>query len=146
MSYSSSKAEYRCLATTIANVAWIQHLLCDLGVFLKTPPILYCDNLSATFLASNPIIHNRTRHVDVDYHFIREHVLQGTLQIWFLCSEAQLADHFTKGSSAAGFKLLCNKLTVDGSTAQLEGGCLAEDLNLLELLICFPFLYIFSCI
>jgi hypothetical protein len=78
---------------------------------LSTPQ-LWCDNLGATFLASNPAFHARTKHIELDYHFVREKVCDGTVQVWFICSKDQLADTLTKSLSAARFKFLRFKLTV----------------------------------
>ena len=82
----------------------------DLGLFLKHPHIVYCDNISAISLASNPVFHARTKHVEVDYHFIREEVVRGDLR--FVSSVDKLADIFTKVLSYARIKLLKNKLHV----------------------------------
>ncbi|KAI5328735.1 hypothetical protein L3X38_028132 [Prunus dulcis] len=67
---SSTEAEYRALATTTADVLWICSLLKELHVFLNHPPLFHCDNISAIALAANPIFHSRTKHIEVDYHFI----------------------------------------------------------------------------
>uniref|UniRef100_A0A2N9GGA2 Reverse transcriptase Ty1/copia-type domain-containing protein n=1 Tax=Fagus sylvatica TaxID=28930 RepID=A0A2N9GGA2_FAGSY len=75
VSRSSTEAEYWSLASATAEVFWIRMVLKDLGLFLPNPPILWCDNLSALALASNPVFHARTKHIEVDYHFIREKVV-----------------------------------------------------------------------
>uniref|UniRef100_A0A2N9FGX9 Reverse transcriptase Ty1/copia-type domain-containing protein n=1 Tax=Fagus sylvatica TaxID=28930 RepID=A0A2N9FGX9_FAGSY len=76
VSRSSTEAEYRSLASATAELFWIRMVLKDLGIFLPNPPILWCDNLSALALASNPVFHARTKHIEVDYHFVREKVLR----------------------------------------------------------------------
>lgn len=68
---SSTEAEYRSLAHTAIELSWLRSLLQALHVLLTDCPLLWCDNVSATSLASNPIFHARTEHVEVDYHFIR---------------------------------------------------------------------------
>ena len=78
-------------------------LLKDLGVFLCTPPILWCDNISALALASNPIFHARMKHIEVDYHFVREKVLKRDLLLKFVASYDQLADILTKGLPSPRF-------------------------------------------
>lgn len=72
MSKSSAEAEYHALASLAAETTWILHLLQHLGVSLASPPVLYSDNIYALHLTSNPILHARTKHVELDYHFVRE--------------------------------------------------------------------------
>lgn len=69
---SSTEAEFRALAQTAAELSWLVMLLRDLGVSSVSPPVLWCDNLSALALATNPVFHARSKHIEVDYHFIRE--------------------------------------------------------------------------
>ncbi|CAL8141000.1 unnamed protein product [Prunus armeniaca] len=68
---SSTEAEYRAMAATAAEVVWLQQLLTDLSFPLAKSPLLYCDNLSAMALSTNPIMHSRAKHIEVDYHFVR---------------------------------------------------------------------------
>jgi hypothetical protein len=75
VSRSSTESEYRAMAFVIAELYWLRMLLCDLRVPISSPPILWCDNLGAISLASNPVYHARTKHIEVDYHFIREKVV-----------------------------------------------------------------------
>jgi hypothetical protein len=96
VSRSSTEAEYRALATGAAELAWLRQVLCDLGVYLPTAPTIWCDNTSAIALASNPVFHSRTKHIEVDYHFVRERVVRGDLHLHFISTEDQLADLFTK--------------------------------------------------
>ena len=72
VSRSGTESEYWYLALTTAELYWVRMLMKDLGIYLTTPPIIYCDNISAIALASNPVYHARTKHIEVDYHFIRE--------------------------------------------------------------------------
>jgi hypothetical protein len=92
----STEAEYRALATGAAELAWLRQVLCDLGVYLPTAPTIWCDNTSAIALASNPVFHSCTKHIEVDYHFVRERVVRGDLHLHFISTEDQLADLFTK--------------------------------------------------
>ena len=85
-------------------------LLCDFGIFLSTPPLLWCDNFSALAIASNPIFHTRTKHIEVDYHFVREKVLRKDLMVKYISSNNQLADIFTKGLPFSRFHWLTSKL------------------------------------
>jgi hypothetical protein len=73
--------------------------------------------LGATFLASNPIFHARTKHIELDYHFVREKVANGTIQVKFICSHDQLADALTKPLATARFQDLRCKLIVTSQLA-----------------------------
>jgi hypothetical protein len=79
---------------------WIQKLLDELGV--RHPPAarLWCDNIGATYLAANPVFHARTKHIEIDFPFVREKVAQRLLDIRFIHSRDQLADGFTKPITA----------------------------------------------
>lgn len=77
MSRSSTEAEYKSVANGTAEVIWLQVLLHELGISQICRPSLWCDNIGATYLAANPIFHARTKHVEVDYHFVRERVVNG---------------------------------------------------------------------
>lgn len=91
---------------------WFTYLLHDIGLQLSKPPTLFCDNLSALYLTINPILHARTKHVELDYHFIREQVAKGSLITQFVPSTAQIADVFTKPLPTSTFTSLCRKLSV----------------------------------
>lgn len=108
---SSTEAEYRALSSVAADVVWLQSILTELS-FTVPKPILWCDNLGATFLASNAAFHARTKHIELDVHFIRDLIAAKRLEVRFLSSEDQTADIFTKGLSAKRFQLLRNKLRV----------------------------------
>ncbi|BBH02820.1 hypothetical protein Prudu_013511 [Prunus dulcis] len=111
VSRSSTEAEYRQLAYTAAELSWLRSLFRDLCVFLPTPT-LWCDNVSSIALASNPVFHSRTKHLEVDYHYVREKVIRGELHVNYICSQDQVVDLFTKGLSSSRFKALVFKLLV----------------------------------
>jgi hypothetical protein len=96
VSHSSTEAEYKALTNVTAEMIWVQSLLKELGVFQHKPPRLWCDNLGATYLASNLVFHARTKHIEVDFHFVREQVARKALDIRFISSKDQLADMLTK--------------------------------------------------
>ena len=92
VSHSNTESEYKALANATAELIWIQSLLKELGVFLSAAPILHCDKIGATYLTSNPAFHVRTKHIEIDYHFVRDRVAQISLTVKFLSSKDQLAD------------------------------------------------------
>jgi histone deacetylase 1/2 len=75
---------------------WVEALLTELGVKLKEKPSLWCDNLGATYLSANPVFHARTKHIEIDFYFVRERVANNHLAIQFVSSRDQVADGFTK--------------------------------------------------
>lgn len=110
---SSTEAEYKVVADGTAEVIWLQYLLTDLQVPSISAPTIWCDNLGATYLSANPIFHARTKHVEVDYHFISDRVAKKEIQIRFVPSRDQLADVFTKPLPVASFTAFRFKLRVD---------------------------------
>uniref|UniRef100_A0A2N9IXX5 CCHC-type domain-containing protein n=1 Tax=Fagus sylvatica TaxID=28930 RepID=A0A2N9IXX5_FAGSY len=119
---SSTEAEYRALANCAADLAWVRMVLKDLGIFLHAPPTIWCDNLSALALATNPVFHARTKHVEVDYHFIREKVTNRDLQLHHISTDDQLADILTKALPSPRFRYLQDKLMPHSPSHQFEGG------------------------
>jgi histone deacetylase 1/2 len=87
VSRSSTEAEYNSLANATAEMIWVEALLKELGVKLRERPCLWCDNLGATFLFANPVFHARTKHIEIDFHFVRERVAAKRLAIRFISSK-----------------------------------------------------------
>ncbi|PKU68279.1 Retrovirus-related Pol polyprotein from transposon TNT 1-94 [Dendrobium catenatum] len=108
---SSTEAEYRALASEAAEILWLRRLLEDLHIPQITPTTVYCDNTSAIALANNPVFHARTKHIEVDCHFIRDCIKKHHISVHHICTTDQLADLFTKALSNPRFKLLSSKLT-----------------------------------
>ena len=92
------EAKYGAVANATAEVLWLKSLLNELGIHVKTRSVLWCDNVGATYLTANPFFHARTKHVEIDFHFVREQVRNGFLQVQFLSSKDQIADILTKTS------------------------------------------------
>ena len=97
---STTEAEYRGAAVAACEVAWLEMLLIDLGIQVQVPVVIYCDNLSSIQLARNPLFHARTKHIEVHYHFIRERVLDGDIDLTSVRTDEQVADIFTKALGA----------------------------------------------
>ncbi|BBH07832.1 transposable element gene [Prunus dulcis] len=107
---SSTEAEYRSVANAAAELNWLCYLLTDLRVRLPCCPVIYCDNVGATQLCSNPVFHSRMKHVAVDFHFIRDQVQNGVLRVAHVSSADQLADALTKPLHRARFLDLKSKI------------------------------------
>ena len=101
VSRSSAEAEYRAIAITTCELIWLKALLKDLGYLTNQPMKLFCDNQVAIHIATNPAFHERTKHIEVDCHFIREKIQDGTISARHVRSEDQLADIFTKSLTSA---------------------------------------------
>ncbi|KAK1415763.1 hypothetical protein QVD17_31549 [Tagetes erecta] len=112
VSRSSTEAEYKALADTVAELTWLQTLLKELRVSTTSAPNLWCDNLGATYLSANPVFHARTKHVEVDFHFVREKVAKKELSVKFISTKDQIADVFTKPLSSQRFLDLRSKLQI----------------------------------
>lgn len=112
VSRSSTEAEYKAIANLTAEVIWIPSLLKELRIFQSSAPVLWCDNLGATYLTANPMFHARTKHIEVDFHFVREQVARKAMEVLFISSKDQLADIFTKALSKAPFNCICNNLNL----------------------------------
>lgn len=94
---SSTEAEYRAIAQGVCEILWLLKLLKELRLSEKWKPSLYCDNKAAITIAHNLVQHDRTTHVEIDQHFIKEKVTSGVLILFHESLEKQLADVFTKG-------------------------------------------------
>jgi len=114
VSRSSTEAEYKALANATAEMMWVQKLLQELKVPHPPAARLWCDNLGAKYLSANPIFHARTKHIEIDFHFVRERVAQKLLDIRFINTGDQLADGFTKPMSAYKMKKFRFNLNLTG--------------------------------
>ena len=118
---SSAEAEYRSLAQASSEILWLQSLLQELKVPIKVPQI-FCDNLSAVSLAHNPVLHSRTKHMELDIFFVREKVLSKNLLVSHVPASLQWADILTKPLSTSRFLELRTKLRVT-DLLSLRGEC-----------------------
>ncbi|KAM1001461.1 hypothetical protein ACFX2A_008095 [Malus domestica] len=122
VSKSSTEAEYRALSSTAAELDWIKQILGFLTITISSVPVLFCDNMSAIALSFNPVQHQRTKHIEVDVHFVRERVAKNQLHVQFVSSQEQFADILTKGLSAPLFHTHCNNLMLGSFKHEFEGG------------------------
>lgn len=112
VSLSSAETEYRAMAMTSSELVWIHHLLLDFSLQLPAPTLLFCDKQAALHMASNPTFHERTKHIDIDCHFVREQATNGFLKLMPIRSHHQLADLFTKALPVTPFSSLLSKMNV----------------------------------
>ena len=103
VSRSSAEAEYRAVANGVAEASWLRQLLLELHQPLHRRTLVYCDNVSAVYLSTNPIQHQCTKHVEIDLHFVRERVAVGDVRVLHVPTTSQFANIFTKGLPSSVF-------------------------------------------
>nr|GEX95505.1 ribonuclease H-like domain-containing protein [Tanacetum cinerariifolium] len=116
LSRFSAEAEYRGVAN--AETAWLRNLLLELHAPLSTATLVYCDNVSAVYLSTNPVQHQRTKHIEIDIHFVREYVVFSQVRMLHVPFRFQYADIFTKGLPTALFLEFRSSLNVRIPPAQ----------------------------
>ncbi|GJR81863.1 ribonuclease H-like domain-containing protein [Tanacetum coccineum] len=112
LSRSSAEAEYRGVANVVAKTARVHNLLCRLHALVFTATLVYCDNVSDVYLSNNPVQHQRTKHITLDIHFIRDFVAKGLVRVMHVPSRCQCADIFTKGLASSLFQDFRSSLNV----------------------------------
>ncbi|GJR94503.1 retrovirus-related pol polyprotein from transposon TNT 1-94 [Tanacetum coccineum] len=114
---STAEAEYVSISACCAQVLWMRTQLMDYGFYFNKIPI-YCDSKSAIAISYNPVQHSRTKHIAVRYHFIKEHVEKGTIKLYFVKTDYQLADLFTKALPVDRFNYLVRCLSMRSLSPQ----------------------------
>uniref|UniRef100_A0A803NRU8 Integrase catalytic domain-containing protein n=1 Tax=Cannabis sativa TaxID=3483 RepID=A0A803NRU8_CANSA len=122
VSRSSTEAEYRSVAQAVSELTWLNSLLTELRVKLARTPVLWCDNLSTVLLTANPVLHARTKHIELDLYFVREKISQQLVRVNHVPALDQVVDGFTKAVSSSRFAVFCNKLGLDVCTNSKFGG------------------------
>ncbi|KAK4409428.1 Retrovirus-related Pol polyprotein from transposon RE2 [Sesamum angolense] len=112
VSKSTAEAEYRSLASTVCDLTWIGYLLRDLNIAFPTPSPLFCDNKAAIHITANPIFHERTKHLEIDCHIIRDKFKSGFVLPTHVTAKGQIADVLTKPLSGPAFVSLRSKLNL----------------------------------
>jgi hypothetical protein len=103
ISRSSTEAEYRIVANGMAEACWLYQLLQELHAPLSKSTLVYCDNINVVYLSTNPVQQQRTKHIEIDLHFIRECVAIGDVRVLHVPTTSQFTDIFTKGLSTSVF-------------------------------------------
>ena len=107
---SSTEAELRSIAHGVCEALWLKMLLEEFKTMTGTPIKIYCDNKAAINMSHNPLHHDRTKHVEVDRHFIKEKIEEGTICVVYMPTFEQIADILTKGLFRLMFEKLVDKL------------------------------------
>ncbi|GKC64760.1 ribonuclease H-like domain-containing protein [Tanacetum coccineum] len=123
LSRSSAEAEYHGVANAIAKTCWLRNLLRELHSPLSSAMLVYCDNVSAVYLSCNPVQHQRTKHIEIDIHFVCDLVAAGQVRVLHVPSRYQFADIFTKGLPSALFEEFRSSLSVRCPPAPTAGEC-----------------------
>ncbi|XP_074265513.1 uncharacterized protein LOC141587950 [Silene latifolia] len=121
ISRSSAEAEYIGVANAVVETSWLRNLLFELQVPITRATLVYCDNISVVYLAGNPVQHQRTKHIELDIHFVREKVQVGSVGVLHVPSEYQYADIFTKGLPRFLFNRFRSSLSVRSPPAPTAG-------------------------
>lgn len=123
LSRSSAEAEYRGVANVVSESCWLRNLLLELHCPIQKATLVYCDNVSAIYLSGNPVQHQRTKHIEMDIHFVREKVAHGHVRVLHVPSRYQIADIFTKGLPLVLFEDFRDSLSVRKPPVSTAGEC-----------------------
>ncbi|GKB87010.1 ribonuclease H-like domain-containing protein [Tanacetum coccineum] len=123
LSRSSAEAEYHGVANAVAETCWIRNLLRELHSPLSSATLVYCDNVSVVYLSCNPVQHQRTEHIEIDIHFVRDLVAIGEVRVLYVPSRYQFALIFTKGLPSSLFEEFRTSFSVRCSPAPTAGEC-----------------------
>ncbi|GKC73228.1 ribonuclease H-like domain-containing protein, partial [Tanacetum coccineum] len=115
--------EYRGVTNDVAETCWLRNLLRELHTPLSSATLVYCDNVSAVYLSCNPVQHQRTKHIEIDIHFVRDLVAAGQVRVLNVPSRYQFADIFTKRLPSALFEEFRSSLSVRCPPAPTAGEC-----------------------
>ncbi|XP_071712270.1 uncharacterized mitochondrial protein AtMg00810-like [Rutidosis leptorrhynchoides] len=117
LSRSSAEDEYRGVANVVVESCWLRNLLLELKCPISKATLVFCDNISAIYLAGNPVQHQRTKHIELDIHFVREKVAKGQVRILHVPTRYQIADIFTKGLPRLLFEEFRSSLGISSPNA-----------------------------
>lgn len=119
MARSSAEAEYRVIAHTTCEITWLKHLLKEMNIYIPAPTII-TDNSSAMAITTNPVLHQRTKHIEIDIHTVRDKVLQKEITLRKIETKENVVDIFTKDVTGGLFRHLRDKLQMKNIHATSE--------------------------
>jgi hypothetical protein len=123
VSRSSAEAEYRAVANVVDEACWLRQLLQELHRPVTGATVIFCDNVSSIYMTQNSVHHQRTKHVEIDLHFVRDRVTTGEVWVLHVPSSSQFVDIFTKESPSPLFLDFWESLNIRGRPVSTEGGC-----------------------
>ncbi|GJS96345.1 hypothetical protein Tco_0645948 [Tanacetum coccineum] len=123
---TSAEAKYVVATRCCANILWMKSQLTEYDIIYEKVPI-FCDNTSAIAISNNPVLHSRTKHIDIRYHFIKDHVLKGDIELHFIPTQYQLAGIFTKPLDEPTFKRLIVELGMLNIDSKPEASVLPKE-------------------
>jgi hypothetical protein len=112
VSHSSSETEYHTMANGVAEACWLRQILVELHNPLSWATLFYCNNVSTIYLSTNPVQHHRTKHVEIDLHFVRERIAVRDVRVFHVPTTSQFVDIFTKGLPSSVFSEFWSSLNI----------------------------------
>jgi hypothetical protein len=109
---STTEADYRAMTQDVSEGLWLRRLLQELGLLEDKPIMLYCDNKAAINIANSTVQHDRTKHVEIDRHFIKDKLNEDIVCMPFVGTKEQIADIFMKGLNITDFSNVINKMSM----------------------------------
>jgi hypothetical protein len=112
ISLSTTEEEYIATTTCCTQILWMKQTLQDIQVRYDEPILILCDNTSAINISKNPVMHSKTKHIPIKFHFLREQVTENNIKLEYIGTKEQIADIFTKPLPRETFEYLRQKLGV----------------------------------
>jgi hypothetical protein len=120
---STIEAEYIALSVAVCEAVWLRKLLTDLFDHEMNPTTIHCDNQSCVKLSENPVFHDKSKHIKIKYHYIRDMVQRKTVHVQYLSTHEQIADIFTKPLARTKFEYFCERLGLMENASLAEREC-----------------------